>query len=94
MTKSKDKATNGFVKVAIDREEFFINPANLKIGKKTLADILAEQEKLKKEFAEYVKVTNLTLAELTTTNKRYKKEIDGHTKLIEEIMTELLKGGV
>lgn len=51
MTKSINKAHNGFVVAIIDKQEHFINPNQIVVDGVSLADILSKQKEHAKDIA-------------------------------------------
>lgn len=90
---SKDKATNGSVKVTKDREEFWVKPEDISVNGRTLADIEQEEKKLKVDFEDFVGSTIKTLQILIVNDKQKQKKIDALEKALADFMAQIIKGG-
>lgn len=90
---SKDKAINGSVKVTIDREEVWVQPKDLLINGRSLADIEQEEKKLKVDFEDFVGSTIKTLQILIVNDKQKQKKIDALEKALADFMAQIIKGG-
>lgn len=90
---SKDKAINGSVKVTIDREEVWVQPKDLLINGRSLADIEQEEKKLKADFEDFVGSTIKTLQILIVNDKQKQKKIDALEKALADFMAQIIKGG-
>ncbi len=90
---SKDKAINGSVKVTIDREEVWVQPKDLLINGRSLADIEQEEKKLKADYEDFVGSTIKTLQILIVNDKQKQKKIDALEKALADFMAQIIKGG-
>lgn len=96
MTQSANKAKDGNVKVIINKEEYWIEPKDLKIDDKTLVEIIddinksvnAKIEELQNEFAF---VNNETYKKHVEDVEKLNDRIDLLTKSLESLVKELSK---
>lgn len=93
MTKSKDKAKSGYVKVVINREEYWISPKEIIIDDKTVGDILLENAALQFAFDNYTANTNLTLQKLIDRQKQLEKDLQKYSAALIEFVGDIIKGG-
>lgn len=93
MTKSRDKAKEGYIKVAINRDEYWLAPQELEIDGKTVGDILAENKALQAAFDNYTANTNLTLQKLIDRLKKIEGEVEKYHNALIEFMGDIIKGG-
>lgn len=94
MTKSRDKAKDGFVKVAINREEMFISPDELMINERKLKDILAENHAHQTAFENYRANTTLTLEKLIAKQKELEQKLEQYQQALISFMGDVMKGGL
>lgn len=90
---SKDKATNGSVKVTKDREEFWVKPEDILVNGRTLADIERELAEVKKSYDEFKEQVNKQLQTLTINDKQNQKNLAKQEKALEDFMAQVIKGG-
>lgn len=96
MTQSANKAKDGNVKVIINKQEYWIEPKDLKIDDKTLVEIIddinksvdAKIEKLQNEFD---LVINETYKKHVEDVEKLNDRIDLLTKSLESLVKELSK---
>ncbi len=93
MTKSRDKAKDGYIKVAINRNEYWLAPQELEIDGKTVGDILAENAALQFAFDNYTANTNLTLQKLIDRQKELERDLAKYHNALIEFMGDIIKGG-
>ena len=93
MTKQLDKAKNGFVKIAFDRQEVWIDPKELIIEGKSLADILGELDAVSKDYADFRQNTLLTLERLIVNDKQNKANITKQELALQKLAASIVKGG-
>lgn len=94
MTKSRDKAKEGFVKVVYNREEYWVDPRQIKIDDKTLGEILLDLKTLQATLEDFTKTTNLTLSILINKQKELEEDLEKYKKAVTQFMTDIVKGGI
>ena len=90
---SKDKAINGSVKVTIDREEVWVQPKDLLINGRSLADIENELKMLKVSYDDFRENTIKTLQILVVNDKQNRKNLEKQEKALADFMAQVIKGG-
>lgn len=98
MTKSNIKAKNNFVKVVIDKEEYWIDPLNIVIGEKTLKEFNEEVANNKKEFEAYKREKTIEhnkllkeLESLRKSNQAIDRKLETYKKNLENIVRGLVE---
>ena len=94
MTKSRDTAKEGFVKVVYNREEYWVDPRQIKIDDKTLGEILLDLKTLQATLEDFTKTTNLTLSILINKQKELEEDLEKYKKAVTQFMTDIVKGGI
>lgn len=93
MTKSRDKAKEGWVKITHNREEWWVDPKDILIDDKTLGEIKSENHALQVAFDKYKKKTNEALGKLLATQKKLEEDVEKYKQSVVNFMTDVVKGG-
>lgn len=93
MTKLRDKAKNGYVKITLDREEFWADPKELKIDDKTFDELKKEHDNLLTEFENFTNNTNLTITAILKKQKALTGELAQTRKALQDFIAEVIRGG-